>query len=141
MMKSVAFLLSFLFFLSGGEQEKYFPDNWKNISLGLPKDSVMTLRKENSNSSFLPSSVNMITEEHAVGSEAIKTSYLFDRQNKLYEVIIEYPETFPLDSLMLHLYGPPNFNQTEWLFTLPSGTELYIWRYLDRLCIADGAYF
>lgn len=140
-MKTLLFVLILGLSLTYGEQEKYFPDAYRNVYIGMPMDSLVTLKGHVLDTSQYINGKRQLTETPVPDTVVKRILYLFDKDNRIYEVIIEYKDHFDLTLYMTDRYGPANIENDEWLFALPSGRELHIWQYQNKLCIADGAIY
>ncbi len=124
--------------LIGNGQSKYFPDAFHNVYIGMQRDSLELKRGKVFEQSTAFNGALQYKEVPPRDTVILHTLYLFDQNDQLYEVIIEYRDHFDLYRYMRDLYGEPNLNGEEWVFRLDDGGELYIWQYQNRLCIADG---
>lgn len=116
----------------------YFPVGYENVYIGMSKDSLIKVRGDHFRESKSPDGNLVLHEGGSADSLIVKAMYFVSPQDSLYEVIIEFADYFNLEAYMKDTYGEPNLNGEEWLKKLDDGKELYIWQYLNRLCIAKG---
>lgn len=122
----------------GHGQAKYFPESHQNIFIGMHMDSLLKIKGPNLEASKSFKGTPQLKEYPKQDTLFTYTLYLFNKDNILYEVIIDYKNHFELFAYMKDFYGAPNIENKEWLLKLDNQKELYIWEYNNRWCIADG---
>ena len=131
-------VLGIIGFGFGHGQEKFLPESHKQIYIGMTMDSLIALKGPGLVPGRSFSGLPQLTETPKVDTLFTETTYLFNKEKVLYEIIIDYKDHFELYRYMNDFYGAPNVDDKEWLIKLENGKELYIWEYLNRWCIADG---
>lgn len=126
-------------FSFGQGQQKYFPESHQNIIIGMHMNALVQLKGPNLEAGRSFRGTPQLTVYPKNDTSINYTQYLFTRDSILFEVIIDYKDYFDLAKYMRDFYGLPTIDEKEWLFKLDNGRELYIWEYLNRMCIADGA--
>lgn len=64
--------------------------------------------------------------------------YYFDNENNkpLYEVIINYQNEEQAQKAATHLFGNPNYKQTDWRIKMQGVPDIWSWVYKNKLVVA-----
>lgn len=118
-------------------QKKYLVSETGTAYIGMPAEQLpaATMKKDildNYVKKYTKGNVKQITFQVTTGNPQV------------YEFIIEYSPGFNLTAFMTKKYGTPNSSDgigNVWLVPLADGLKLRIWKYKNKLCIADARQF
>lgn len=117
----------------------YFPDILDGIHLGMTLKEFEKAKNVASMQIDLNDYVSYINE-NVEDKKINHIVYQFDRNKELYEVMLDFKLEFDLHKYMLDRFGKPNHDQ-EWLLESSDNYRYKIWRFGNRLCIANADYF
>jgi hypothetical protein len=118
-------------------QKKYLIPELGTAYIGMPAEQLpaATMKKDildNYVKTFAKGTIKQITFQ-------VTTS-----NPQVYEFIIEYSPAFNLTAFITKKYGTPNSSDAMgnvWMAPLADGLKLRIWKYKNKLCIADARQF
>ncbi len=137
-MFGLACVIITLAFTARQEPESLYPPGYEDVYLGMTRDSFEKARGTYLKKIELAQGKYYLQEGGSADSTIIGALYLFSKGDTLRELIVEFGDDFALQEFMTDYYGPANLPDGEWLFKAENGSEVYIWRYVTRWCIADG---
>jgi len=120
------------------QPKQLLPPGYENVYVGMTRDSFEKARGTYLKKVDIANGRYYLQEGGSADSTITGALYMFTAQDSLFELIIEFGDDFALANFMTDFYGPANLPDGEWLFKKDDGSEVYIWRYVNRWCIADG---
>ena len=122
-----------------GQQQKYYPKQFRKLYLGMPLEEFATLRPH-----LAPETLNRDgiryrwRESFSKESPILAAIYYFDAEGDrpLYEMVILYRDLSARSKWVRKKLGTPNYKDREWRLSSAEGFLIRAWLHDEKLIFA-----